>query len=157
MPKPVYRPKDVKNSLSILFSLPARLNNPDLIERAIPILCKAVKDRSNNISDNDVVDYLEALAQEAAAHPTRDGRRSQIRLYLARALVTKDQSIRESSLKEIAQIGALNPGLADDTEQLFDAVARNMVDADLRSVVDVVHKHLTLLREKSAGGVAQKS
>jgi hypothetical protein len=78
-------------------------------------------------------------------------------LYLARALVTKDQSIRESSLKEIAQIGALNPGLADDTEQLFDAVARNMVDADLRSVVDVVHKHLTLLREKSAGGVAQKS
>jgi hypothetical protein len=81
MPKPVYRPKDVKNSLSILFSLPARLNNPDLIERAIPILCKAVKERSNNISDNDVVDYLEALAQEAAAHPTRDGLRSQIRLY----------------------------------------------------------------------------
>jgi hypothetical protein len=148
---------DPQATIDILFSLPVRLKNPDMLEQAIPILCKAVKDRSNNISDKDVVDYLEALAKEAAAPATRDGLRSQIRLYLARALITKDQSIRESSLKEIAQIGALNPGLDDDTEQLFDAVARNMVDADLRSIVDGVHKHLTLLREKSPSRDTQKS
>ena len=72
------------------------------------------------------------------------------------------KSLKEEKGIEWAHAGAevsqqLNAGLDDDTEQLFDAVARNMVDADLRSVVDVVHKHLTLLREKSAGGVAQKS
>ena len=39
-----------------------------MIERAIPILCKAVKDRSSNTSDKDVVDCLEALAEEAAVH-----------------------------------------------------------------------------------------
>jgi hypothetical protein len=39
-----------------------------MIERAIPILCKAVKDRSSNTSDKDVVDCLEALAKEAAVH-----------------------------------------------------------------------------------------
>ena len=144
-------------TIDILFSLPVRLNNPDMIEQAIPILCKAVKDRSSNISDKDVLDYLETLVQETAAPGTRDSLRSQIRLYLARALVTKDQSIRESSLKEIAHIGALNPGLGDDTEQLFDTVARNMVDADLRSIVDAVHQHLTLLRDKSATRVTQKS
>lgn len=148
---------DPQARIDILFSVPVRLNNPDMIERAIPILCKAVKDRSSNISDKDVVDYLEALAQEAAAPATRDGLRSQIRLYLARALVTKDQSIRESSLREIARLGTLNPGLDDDTEELFDSVARNMVDADLRSIVDAVHKHLTLLNEKSASRVTQKS
>jgi hypothetical protein len=148
---------DPQATIDILFSLPLRLNNPDIIERAIPILCKAVKDRSSNISDKDVVDYLEALAREAAAPGTRDGLRSQIRLYLARALVTKDQSVRESSLREIARIGTLNTGLEDDTEQLFDAVARNMVDADLRSIVDSVHKHLTLLNEKPVSRVTQKS
>jgi hypothetical protein len=136
---------DPQATIDILFSLPVRFNNPDMIEKAIPILCKAVKDRSSNISDKDVLDYLEALAHEAAASATRDGLRSQVRLYLARALVTKDQSIRESSLHEIARIGTLNTGLDDDTEQLFDAVARNMADADLRSVVDTVHKHLTRL------------
>jgi len=148
---------DPQATIDILFSLPVRFNNPDMIEIAIPILCKAVKDRSSNISDKDVVDYLEALAHEAAASATRDGLRSQIRLYLARALVTKDQSIRESSLHEIARIGTLNTGLDDDTEQLFDAVARNMADADLRSIVDTVHKHLTLLNEKSPSRVTQKS
>ena len=137
--------------------MPIRLNNPDIVERAIPILCKAVKERSGNTSDKDVVDYLESLAQEVPAPATSDGLRSQIRLYAAGALVTKDQIVRENSLKEIARICALNPGLEDDTEQLFDGVARNMVDADLRSIVDTVHNRLTLLKEKPAGRITQKS
>jgi hypothetical protein len=146
-----------QSSIDILLSVPIRLNNPDIIERAIPILCKAVKERSGNTSDNDVVDYLQLRAQEVPSPPTREGLRSQIRLYVAGALVTKDQPIRESSLKEIARICALNPGLEDDTERLFDGIARNMVDADLRSIVDIVHNHLTLLKEKPAGQITQKS
>jgi hypothetical protein len=45
-------------TIDILFSLPVRLNNPDMIEQAIPVLCKAVKDRSSNISDKDVLDKV---------------------------------------------------------------------------------------------------
>ena len=146
-----------QSSIDILLSVPIRLNNPDIIERAIPILCKAVKARSGNTSDKDVVDYLSALAQEMPSPATRDGLRSQIRLYIAGALVTKDQTVRESFLKEIARTCALNPGLEDDTERLFDGVARNMVDEDLRRIVDTVHNHLTLLKEKPADRISQKS
>jgi hypothetical protein len=32
-----------------------------------------------------------------------------------------------------------------------------MVDADLRSIVDTVHNRLTLLKEKPAGRITQKS
>src|SRR6266478_4374018 len=56
-----------QSSIDILLSVPVRSNNPDIIERAIPILCKAVKERSGNTSDKDVVDYLESLAQEVPA------------------------------------------------------------------------------------------
>jgi hypothetical protein len=148
---------DPQSCIDILLSVPVRLNNPDIIERAIPILCKAVKERSGNTADKDVVEYVESLAQGMPAAAAREGLRSQIRLYVAGALVTKDQTVRESSLKEIARICALNPGLGDDTERLFDGVARNMADADLRSIVDIVHTHLTLLKEKPAGRITQKS
>jgi hypothetical protein len=146
-----------QSCIDILLSVPIRLNNPDIIERAIPILCKAVKERSVNTSDKDVVDYLESLAQEVPSHATSEALRSQIRLYAAGALLTKDQTVRESSLKQIARICALNPGLDDDTERLFDGVARNMADSDLRSIVDTVHNHLTLLKEKPAARLTQKS
>jgi hypothetical protein len=92
-----------------------------------------------------------------SATATRDRLQSQIRLYLAGALITKEQLVRESSLKEIVRISALNPGLEDDTERLFDGVARSMDDADLRSLVDTVHNHLTLLKGKPAGRITQKS
>jgi hypothetical protein len=146
-----------QSSIDILLSVPVRSNNPDIIERAIPILCKAVKERSGNTSDKDVVDYVESLAKEVPATATRDRLQSQIRLYLAGALITKEQLVRESSLKEIVRISALNPGLEDDTERLFDGVARSMDDADLRSLVDTVHNHLTLLKGKPAGRITQKS
>ena len=148
---------DPQSCIDILLSVPVRLNNPDIIERAIPILCKAVKERSGNTADKDVVEYVESLAQGMPAAATREGLRSQIRLYVAGALVTKDQTVRENSLKEIARICALNPGLDDDTERLFDGVGRNMVDADLRNIVDTVHNHLTLLKEKPAVRITQKS
>ena len=151
--------QDISNpqaSIDILLSEPIRLNNPDIIEKAIPILCQAVKERSSKTSDKDVADYLGSLAQELAAS-NRDGLRSQIRLFLARALVTKDQAVQESSLNEIVQICKVNQDLGDDTEELFDGVARNMNDADLRTVVNTVHDYLSLLKEKPGSRLTQKS
>ena len=106
--------------IDIVLSVPTRLSNPDIMERAIPILCKAVKERSSKASDRDVADFLETLAHETN-NSTRDNLRFQIRLFLAGALVTKDQSVGESSLKEISRICAVNQDFRDDTEELFDA------------------------------------
>lgn len=151
--------QDITNpqaAIDILLSLPVRLNNPDIIERAIPLLCKAIKQRSANSSGSDLADYLEQIASESDA-TQRDGLRSRIRLYLMRALVTKDQSIRESSLQEIAQISAANADLDEDTQRLFDSVARNLEDVDLRNAVELARTHLALLKEKPVGRVTQRS
>jgi hypothetical protein len=145
-----------QTSIDILLSEPIRLNNPDFIERAIPILCKAVKERSSNTSDKDVADLLGSLAHESSTSD-RESLRSQIRLFLARALITKDQAVREDSLKEIAQICAIRGDLGDDTEELFDSVAGNMTDAGLRTALDTARSYLTLLKEKPASRVTQKS
>jgi len=151
--------QDITNpqaAIDILLSLPVRLNNPDIIERAIPLLCKAIKQRSANSSGSDLADYLEQIASESDA-TQRDGLRSRIRLYLMRALVTKDQSIRESSLQEIAQISAANADLDEDTQRLFDSVARNLEDVDLRNAVELARTHLALLKEKPMPRVTQPS
>jgi hypothetical protein len=150
--------QDITNpqaSIDILLSEPIHLRNPDITERAIPILCEAVKERSSKSSDKDVADYLGSMAQELVT-TNRDGLRSRIRLFLARALIAKDRSIQEDSLKEIAQICAVNQSLGDDTEELFDGLARNMADADLRTVVDKAHSYLTTLKEKPGSRLTQK-
>src|SRR5262249_48539273 len=147
---------DPQATIDILLSLPARLNSPDLFERAMPLLCKAVKQRSTDSSGKDVADYLEAIARESDAID-RDGLRFRIRLYLARALVTKDQSIHDSSLREIAQISASDAGLKDDIEKLFEGVARNIEDADLRHEVESARTYLALLREKFTASATQHS
>jgi hypothetical protein len=151
--------QDITNpqaSIDLLLSEPIRLNNPDIIEESIPILCAAVRERSSKTSDKDVADYLGTLAQEASS-TNREGLRCQIRLFLARALVTKDRSVQENTLKEIARICAISQELADDTEELFDSVARNLADAELRTVLDTAHNYLTLLKEKPASRLTQKS
>src|ERR1700722_96932 len=48
--------KDITNpqaSIDLLLSAPIRLNNPDLIERSIPLLCAAVRERSSKTSNQD--------------------------------------------------------------------------------------------------------
>jgi hypothetical protein len=147
---------DPQASIDILLSEPIRLNNPDIVERAIPILCQAVKERSSKTSDKDVVDYLGSLTEEMVT-TNRENLRTQIRLFLARALITKDLSVQEGSLKEIAQICAVQEDLEDDTEKLFDGVTRNIADADLRKVLDTAHNYLTLLKTKPASRLTQKS
>jgi hypothetical protein len=151
--------QDITNpqaSIDILLSEPIRLNNPDFVQSAIPILCEAVKQRSNTTSDNDVANYLGNLARDAITS-NRDGLRTQIRLFLARALIVKDRSAREDSLQEIARICAANHDLGDDTEELFDGVTRNTPDQDLRKALDTAHQYLTLLKEKPGERLSQKS
>jgi hypothetical protein len=70
---------------------------------------------------------------------------------------SENQSIHESSLREIAQISAANPDLEEDTQQLFDSVARNLEDVDLRNAVELARTHLALLREKPPARVTQRS
>jgi hypothetical protein len=143
-------------SIDLLLSAPIRLNNPDLIEKSIPLLCAAIKERSSKTSDKDVADYLASLAQEESSANGED-LRSQSRLFLARALVTKDPLVQENTLKEIARISAISQELADDTEELFDSVARNLVDPDLRTALDTAHHYLTLLKDKPTSRLTQKS
>jgi hypothetical protein len=138
-------------TIDILLSVPIRLNDPEILEKAIPILCEAVRNRSGKGVDNDVVDTLasvvDSVAKESVTAP-RESARSQIRLYLACALVTKDEAVKESSLKEVARIVALNPNLKDDTEQLFDVVAKSGAqDANLSRTMDEA-RDLILQNEK---------
>ncbi len=135
--------------IDIVLSVPIRLNDPDLIEQTIPVLCKAVKKRSSKSSDNDVADFLNSVVKQRI--PTsRDEIRSEVRLLLARALVAKDPAARESSLKEIARITVVNANLNDDTEQLFDSIVQSTGDANLQPIVDSARKCLTLERKNIA-------
>jgi hypothetical protein len=140
--------------IDILLSVPIRLNDPDMIERTIPYLCKAVKGRSSNSSDNDVTEFLNSVVHETAV-TNRAGLRCQVRLLLARALIAKDPAMQTDSLKEIARLTASNPDLNDDTEQLFDTIVQSSGDPDLRQIVNTVHHSLTV--EKQHPAVDQQS
>jgi hypothetical protein len=151
--------QDVSNpqaSIDLLLSLPILVNNPDIIERAIPILCRAVKERSNAGAGEDVADYLSRILREPD-RTDRDGLRSQIRLYLARALVTRDQKIHDTSLEEIARIAGSKTDLVEDTTTLFDGIARSVQDADLRNAVEAARSHLALLKEKAGSRILERS
>jgi hypothetical protein len=69
-----------------------------MMQRAIPILYNAVKERdpSQNDSREDVLKFRELVAQQ-----NKDDR-FQIRLYLALALVTNNQHAREDYLGKLA-------------------------------------------------------
>jgi hypothetical protein len=135
--------------IDIVLSVPIRLNDPDLIEQTIPVLCKAVKKRSSKSSDNDVADFLNSVVKGMV--PTnRDEVRSEVRLLLARALVAKDPAVRESSLKEIARITVVNANLNNDTEQLFDTIVQSTGDANLQQIVDSARKCLTIEKKNIA-------
>jgi hypothetical protein len=148
--------QDVSSSqavIDILLSVPVRLNDPDLIERTIPVLCEAVKKRSSKSSDNDVVDFLNSVARETVT-TDRNSLRSEVRLLLTCAIVAKDSVARDSSLKEIARLMVLNADLSDDTEQLFDAISQSTGDANLRQIVNTVHNRLVV--EKDHARIASK-
>jgi len=140
--------------IDLVLSVPIRLNDPDLIERTIPVLCKAVRERSSNSTDNDVVEFLNSVEKQNVV-VNREGLRSQIRLLLARALVAKDPAAQANYLKEIARITVSNPNLNDDTEQLFDSIVQSTGDSNLRQIVDTARNCLTL--EKQHPRVHQRS
>jgi hypothetical protein len=139
-----------QTAIDLLMSVLVYYSDPDIIDRATPALCRAVKTRdvSGNESNKDVADCLalaaaarasiaEANAQvgtAAAGYRVRQASRSAIRLYLARALVAKDQSFRDDSLAKFAQIIAARD-LNDDAQMALDGLSRMIKDPDLQGIV----------------------
>jgi hypothetical protein len=93
---------DPQTKIDLLLTVSNRYNDADMMQRGIPILYSAVKERdpSGSDSNEDVLNFLELVAQK-----NKDDR-SQIRLYLARALITNYQHSREDYLGKFAKIGA---------------------------------------------------
>jgi hypothetical protein len=114
---------DPQTKIDLLLTVFIRYNDPDMMQRAIPILYSAVKERdpSESDSNDDVLNFLELVAQK-----NKDDR-SQIRLYLARALVTNNQHSREDYLGKFAQIGA-RKDIRDEAKRLVESIARTAKD-----------------------------
>lgn len=139
-----------QTAIDLLMSVLVYYSDPDIIDRAIPTLCRAVKTRdvSGNESNKDVADCLASAATgrasigetnaqvgtTAAGYRARQSGRSAIRLYLTRALVAKDQSVRDDSLAKFAQIIALRD-LNDDAQMALDGLSRMVTDPDLQGIV----------------------
>src|SRR5246500_6092046 len=89
---------DPQTKIDLLLTVFDRYGDPDMMERAIPILYSAVKERDPSQSDSneDILNFLGQIARQ------NRGERSQIRVYLALALVTNDQPSREDYLRKFA-------------------------------------------------------
>src|SRR5438045_8754321 len=60
---------DPQTLIDLLLSVSAFSNSPDMLEKAIPILCKAVKlrDHFENESNQDVTEFLEGIVERIEA------------------------------------------------------------------------------------------
>ncbi|HXQ35555.1 MAG TPA: hypothetical protein VN843_16170, partial [Anaerolineales bacterium] len=89
---------DPQTKIDLLLTVFKRYRDPEMMQRAIPILYSAVKERDPSQSDSneDVLNFLGQIARQ------NRGQRSQIRVYLALALVTNNQHSREDYLREFA-------------------------------------------------------
>jgi len=58
---------DPQTKIDLLLTVFIRYNDPDMMQRAIPILYSAVKarDPSENDSNDDVLNFLELVAQKS--------------------------------------------------------------------------------------------
>jgi hypothetical protein len=164
---------DPQTIIDMLMSVLACYDDPDMIQKAIPILCSAVKgrDHSGKESNEDVAGFLASAAKtsESAAErneavakarehvsdakeagaKAREAYRSQIRLYLARALVAKDQNLRDDSLAKFAQITIVK-GLKEDAQVLLDGISGTVEDPSLQGIADTISSYLATAQEKYA-------
>jgi hypothetical protein len=108
---------DPQTLIDLLLSVSAYGNKPDMLEKVIPSLSKAVKlrDHFGNESNEDVANFLkkvaddlksakavnQAIAQNKNPSDVREASRLQMRLYLARALVAKNKNLRDDSLTDL--------------------------------------------------------
>src|ERR1700751_1186921 len=114
---------DPQTKIDLLLTVFKRYGDPEMMQRAIPILYSAVKERDPSQSDSneDVLKFLEQIARQ------NRGERSQIRVYLALALVTNNQHSREDYLREFALIGT-GKDTRDEAKRVVESIARTAKD-----------------------------
>lgn len=137
---------DPQTKIDLILTVFIRYNDPDMMQRAIPLLYSAVKERDPSQSDSnqDVLDFLNQVAQK-----NKDDR-SQIRLYLGRALVTNNQHSREDYLGEFVRIGGRKE-IRDEAKRLLESIERNSNDDPyVVRILDLAGKNLTAEIDKAA-------
>jgi hypothetical protein len=161
---------DPQAVIDVLMSVLDCYGDPDIIQRAIPDLCNAVKRRGNRPNE-DVAGFLASAikktsesvaktservpeAREASAK-AREAYRSQIRLYLGSALVVRDQHVRDDSLAKVVEI-TTSKGLDEDSQRLLDGLSRTVEDKSLQSIIDTVSNDLAAAKEKYASTIMHR-
>jgi hypothetical protein len=150
---------DPQTVIDLLLSVCACDSDPDMIEKVIPNLCKAVKlrDHFGNESNQDVLGFLELViihiddstkVANGAGSNVREASRSKIRLYLTRAIIAKNKDSRNDSLRALEKI-VTSENLYDDGRLLLDGIGRTTQNPNLPSIVDTVSSYLA--REKNIG------
>ena len=136
---------DPQTKIDLLLTVFNRYGDPEMMQKAIPILYSAVKERDPSQSDSneDVLNFLEPIAQN------RDDR-SQIRVYLALALVTNNQHSREDYLGKFARIGT-GKNTRDEAKRVVESIARTAQDDPvLVRILDSAAKNLDGEIQKAA-------
>jgi hypothetical protein len=137
---------DPQTKIDLLLTVFNRYGDPEMMERAIPILYSAVKERdpSQSESNEDVLNFLEQIAQQ------NRGERSQIRVYLALALVTNNQHSREDYLGKFALVGT-GKNSRDEAKRVVVSIARTAKDDPvLVRILDSAAKNLDGEIQKAA-------
>ena len=137
---------DPQTKIDLLLTVFNRYGDPEMMQRAIPILYSAVKERDPSQSDSneDVLNFLEQIAQQ------NRGDRSQIRVYLALALVTNNQHSREDYLGKFALIGT-GKNTRDEAKRVVESIARTAQDDPvLVRILDSAAKNLAGEIQKAA-------
>jgi hypothetical protein len=148
---------DPQTVIDLLLSVSACDNDPDMIEKVIPTLCKAIKirDRFGNASNQDVIGFLDWAIKQIESKVVngprandREASRSEIRLYLARAIIAKNKDLRNDSLTHLEKI-VTSEDLSDDARLLLDGIGRTTQNPNLPDIVETVSSYLT--RETNPG------
>jgi hypothetical protein len=105
---------------------------------------------SRSDSNEDVLKFLDVVVQQ-----NKDAR-SRIRLYLALALVTNDQHLREDYLGKFALVGA-EKDTRDEAKRLVESVARTAKDDSvLALILDLAGENLTSEIGKATPDITQR-
>jgi hypothetical protein len=111
--------KNPQAVIDLLLSMPILLDDPDIIDQGVPLLCEAIKARSKTQS-GDVADYLKDVAEKKSRED-----RSRLRLYLASglALALENETNQSTNFEEAKKFVEQRPDLRDEAEQFLDVVA----------------------------------
>jgi RNA polymerase subunit RPABC4/transcription elongation factor Spt4 len=156
---------DPQTVIDLLLSVSAFDNDPDMIEKVIPTLCKAIKirDQFGNESNQDVIGFLDwAITQiesmkvvNGPGAIVREASRSEIRVYLARAIIAKNKDLRKDSLTHLEKI-VKSEDLYDDARLLLDGIGRTTQNPNLPGIVETVSSYLTREKNPTAKMITQR-